>query len=40
MALKFLCTDASLLFIRNVGDLMTIPVIWDSEGDEIPEGIS
>ncbi|HBD5261686.1 TPA: malate synthase G [Escherichia coli] len=29
----------SLLFIRNVGDLMTIPVIWDSEGNEIPEGI-
>ncbi|ENS2639941.1 malate synthase G [Escherichia coli] len=29
----------SLLFIRNVGHLMTIPVIWDSEGNEIPEGI-
>ncbi|MXD46819.1 malate synthase G, partial [Escherichia coli] len=28
-----------LLFIRNVGHLMTIPVIWDSEGNEIPEGI-
>lgn len=24
----------SLLFIRNVGHLMTIPVIWDSEGNE------
>ncbi|MCV5513039.1 malate synthase G, partial [Escherichia coli] len=23
----------------NVGHLMTIPVIWDSEGNEIPEGI-
>lgn len=24
---------------HNVGHLMTIPVIWDSEGNEIPEGI-
>lgn len=29
----------SLLFIRNVGHLMTIPVIWDAHGNEIPEGI-
>lgn len=29
----------SLLFIRNVGHLMTNPSILDSEGNEIPEGI-
>lgn len=29
----------SLLFIRNVGYLMIIFVIWDSEGNEISEGI-
>ncbi|WP_461515744.1 malate synthase G [Porticoccus sp.] len=29
----------SLLFVRNVGHLMTNPAILDSEGNEVPEGI-
>lgn len=29
----------SLLFVRNVGHLMTNPAILDSEGKEVPEGI-
>jgi malate synthase len=29
----------SLLFVRNVGHLMTNPAIFDKEGNEVPEGI-
>ncbi|WP_019530780.1 malate synthase G [Dasania marina] len=36
---KFSLKGRSLLFIRNVGHLMTNPGILDSHGNEVPEGI-
>ena len=39
MDLKFLCTDARCCLSATWAIYLTIPVIWDSEGNEIPEGI-
>lgn len=35
----FAVKGRSMLFVRNVGHLMTNPAILDSEGNEVPEGI-
>lgn len=35
----FAIKGRSMLFVRNVGHLMTNPAILDSEGNEVPEGI-
>lgn len=36
---EFSLKGRSLMFVRNVGHLMTNPAILDSQGNEVPEGI-